>query len=101
MHRNILSEIHNNYIQIEEHTDNDPINSSKFSSNWELPSARATNVLRRLVAHKVIDPSKSSAVGYGEFRPKVPNDMETNKAKNRRVDIVIIREGYDKGESKN
>lgn len=88
-----------NQIKVEGHTDTDPINIAKFPSNWELSSARATNVLRLLVDKVGISPKIISAVGYGEYRPRVPNTSNANKAVNRRVDIVIIKNIYDKVEA--
>lgn len=88
-----------NHIRVEGHTDTDPIRTSSFPSNWELSSARATNVLRLLVEKSGINPRIISAVGYGEYRPNMPNDTEINKAANRRVDIVLISSIYDKSEA--
>lgn len=79
-----------NPIRIEGHTDNLPIKTVQFPSNWELSTSRATNVLRYLV-EKGIASYRLSAVGYGEFHPVAPNDSEANRSKNRRVDIVVIR----------
>lgn len=87
---NILKEI-NNPIRIEGHTDNLPIRTVRFPSNWELSTTRATNVLRFLI-DEGLPGERLSAVGYGEFRPIAENDNEDNRRKNRRVDIVIIRE---------
>lgn len=87
---NILSPL-DNHIRIEGHTDNLPINTIMFPSNWELSTSRATNVLRYLLEHG-LDPQKLSAVGYGEYHPLVENINEENRQKNRRVDIVILRE---------
>ena len=95
----ILLAVKGNHIRIEGHTDNDPIKTALYPSNWELSSARSTNVLRRLVDKSGIDPKVISSVGYGEFRPKVPNTDEVNKAKNRSVDIVIIKSMYDASEA--
>lgn len=95
----ILLKVPGKQIKIEGHTDTDPINSPLFPSNWELSSARSTNVLRLLVDKTHIDPKSISAVGYGEFRPLVPNTTEENKTKNRRVDIVILRDAFDKAEA--
>lgn len=92
---NILLAVPGNNIRIEGHTDDDPIKTPLYPSNWELSSARATNVLRRLVDTAGIKPNVISSVGYGEYRPKVPNIGEANKAANRRVDIVIIKSVYD------
>ncbi|MCX7774261.1 MAG: flagellar motor protein MotB, partial [Clostridia bacterium] len=95
----LLKEVPGKQIKVEGHTDTDPIKTSLFPSNWELSSGRATNVLRLLIDQVKIDPTRISSVGYGEFRPKVPNTSETNKATNRRVDIVILRDAYDKAEA--
>ncbi len=80
-----------NPMRIEGHTDNLPINTPQFPSNWELSTHRATNVIRYLVEREGFDPHKLSAAGYGEFRPVFPNISESNRAQNRRVDIVIMR----------
>lgn len=96
---NILLSVPGNHIRIEGHTDNDPIKTSVFPSNWELSSARATNVLRFIVEKSGIKPEVVSSVGYGEYRPKAPNTTEQNKAMNRRVDIVIIKSIYDATEA--
>lgn len=80
-----------NPIKIEGHTDTLPIHTTRFPSNWELSTSRATNVLRYLIKESVPG-ERLSAVGYGEFHPVAPNDCEENRRKNRRVDIVLIRE---------
>lgn len=85
----VLNEIDNQII-IEGHTDNLPINTYKFASNWELSASRAVVVTRFLVEHAGIKPTRISAQGYGEFRPIVINDTAENKAKNRRVNILIL-----------
>jgi len=84
-----------NYIRVEGHTDNRPISTSKFPSNWELSVMRASNVLHILQRDCGIDPSRLSAVGYGEYRPLGPNDDSMGQAMNRRVDIVILKKKYD------
>lgn len=78
-------------IRVEGHTDNVPIRHTKhlYKSNWELSSARAMSVLHFLQKHG-IKPEFLSAAGYGEYRPVVPNTTKANKAKNRRVEIVIL-----------
>jgi len=86
-----------NPLRIEGHTDDLPIHTERFPSNWELSTARATNVLRFLIGQGVIG-EKLSAVGYGEFRPVVVNNCEDNRKKNRRVDIVLLRESLIIGE---
>lgn len=78
-------------IRIEGHTDNLPIHTARYPSNWELSTARATNVLRYLTAQGIAG-KLLSAVGYGEFHPIAENTNEENRRKNRRVDIVLIRE---------
>lgn len=86
-------------IKIEGHTDTDPIlYSEKFPSNWELSSIRATNVLRYLVEKQDIYGKRISSSGYGFYRPIAPNDSKENKAKNRRVDIVILGSSYEEME---
>ncbi|MBL4932937.1 OmpA family protein [Clostridium paridis] len=85
----LLSSI-NNEIIIEGHTDNVPINNYKFSSNWELSSIRAVNIVRYFTEVKKLEPSRFQASGYGEFRPLVDNSTPENRAKNRRVDILIV-----------
>ena len=79
-----------NHIRIEGHTDNRPIKTSKYPSNWELSSARATEVVKFLIRNHDVRPDEISALGYGEYRPLAPNNTEDNRAKNRRVDIVVM-----------
>ncbi len=80
-------------IRIEGHTDDHPINTSKYDSNWELSTSRAVNVLRRLLEISEFEPEKFSAVGYSEFYPVADNDTKTGRAKNRRVDFFIEAAG--------
>ena len=82
-----------NEISIEGHTDNEPINRSRYlyKSNWELSSARATNVLY-LLEEQGIYPERMSATGYGEYRPVAENDTKEGRQRNRRVEIVILPE---------
>ena len=87
-------------IRIEGHTDNVPINTVKFPSNWELSTARAVTVLKHLITKHNLSPYQIAAVGYGEYRPLVPNTTSENKAQNRRVDIVVLRTEASKGEAK-
>lgn len=81
-----------NKIVIEGYTDNLPIKNQNFDSNWELSTGRAVSVLRYLSEDKGVNPHRLSARGYGEYNPSVPNDTSENKAKNRRVNIVIVYE---------
>jgi chemotaxis protein MotB len=82
-----------NYVLIEGHTDNLPIHNGEFPSNWELSSARATNVLQEVLKCGLA-PQRLSATGYGEYRPRVPNDSDDQRQMNRRVDIVLLRTTY-------
>lgn len=82
-----------NAVVIEGYTDNVPMNNNNFSSNWELSTGRALSVLRYLSEERNVDPTRLAAKGYGEYHPIVPNDSESNKAKNRRVNIVLV---YDR-----
>ncbi len=77
-------------IRVEGHTDDRPIRTSKYESNWELSTARASRVVVFLVEQGGFSPGRLSAAGYGEFRPKVPNLTDQDRARNRRVDIVVI-----------
>lgn len=79
-----------NDIRVEGNTDNVPIATSEYPSNWELSAARASGVVRYLVDHDEVQPTRVSLAGYGEFRPAHPNDNDTNRQLNRRVDIVIL-----------
>lgn len=83
-----------NQIKVEGHTDNLPINTSQFPSNWDLSVIRATNVVQ-ILQNDGIDPSRLSATGYGEYRPIASNDTEAGRSKNRRIDLVILRSKYD------
>lgn len=84
-----------NDVVIEGYTDNVPMYNADFSSNWELSTGRALSVLRYLSEERNVIPTRLSAKGYGEYHPSVPNDSEENRAKNRRVNIVIV---YDQQE---
>lgn len=79
-----------NPLRIEGHTDNVPIKTSRFVSNWDLSARRATTVVEFLADEGGISPSRLSAAGYAHFRPRVPNDTEANRARNRRVDLVVL-----------
>jgi chemotaxis protein MotB len=77
-------------LRIEGHTDNMPIHNSQFLSNWELSTARATEVIRILLTREGIAPDRLSAAGYGEFHPIADNATDEGRRLNRRVDIVIL-----------
>ena len=79
-----------NSIRIEGHTDNLPIKTDKFPSNWELSTARATNIIKYLVEKQKMNPTRLSAAGYGEYMPISGNGTEIERATNRRVDIVVL-----------
>jgi chemotaxis protein MotB len=79
-----------NHVRVEGHTDNIP--PRRFSSNWELSALRAVNILRFLEAEAPSLSLRISCAGYGSRRPVVPNNTPANRAKNRRVDVVILRE---------
>jgi chemotaxis protein MotB len=83
-------------VRIEGHTDNLPIHTEMFPSNWELSTARAVNVLRHFIKNHNIDPRRLAAEGFSEFHPLVPNDTPENRAKNRRVEIIFIKQGQPK-----
>jgi len=80
-------------ITVEGHTDNVPISSPQFPSNWELSTARATNVVKYLIQAKNFSPARLAAIGYGEYKPVIQNDTPENKAKNRRVVFFVKTSG--------
>lgn len=84
-----LLESLDNDVIVEGHTDNVPINTYLFPSNWELSVARAVVVVRHLVEVRQLKPSRFAAVGYGEFHPVASNLTAEGRAKNRRVNIII------------
>ena len=77
-------------IRLEGHTDNVPIHNPQFKSNWELSTARATEVVALLVERYGFDPNQVSAAGYSQYRPLASNDTEDGRKINRRVDLVIV-----------
>jgi chemotaxis protein MotB len=79
-----------NYIRVEGHTDNVPIHNARFPSNWELSTSRATVVVSYLITNFGLRPEALSAAGYAEYRPAASNDTEEGKARNRRVDIIVL-----------
>lgn len=81
-----------NAVRVEGHSDNIPISTPKFPSNWELSIARAVNVTKYLIEHANVSPLRLSAAGYGDSKPLIPNDTAKHRAKNRRVEIVLLRE---------
>lgn len=77
-------------VRIEGHTDNKPIHNAKFSDNWELSTARATELVRLLIVKYGFAPERLSAAGYAEYHPVTKNDSPESRAQNRRVDLVIL-----------
>ena len=98
---NTISEVmtqYNNPLRFEGHTDNVPINTAQFPSNWELSAARATTAVKYLLNNFDVDPDKLSATGYAEFRPLTDNATQEGKARNRRVDLVMLSSDGVRGE---
>jgi chemotaxis protein MotB len=84
-----LAEFSGRKFQVEGHTDNIPIKTSKFSSNWELSTARAVAVVK-LFIDAGMDPDNLSAAGFGEFQPRADNASEEGRALNRRIEVVMV-----------
>lgn len=89
------------YISIEGHSDSDAISTPQFPSNWELSSARASAVIRYLIEKNDFNPKIFSAVGLADTIPLAKNDTTFNKAKNRRVEIVILKNKHKSLSKKN
>lgn len=85
----VLTKIDNPVI-IEGHTDSIPIKNAKFPSNWELSTARATNIISYVMKNGGISPKRLSAVGYGEYMPVADNTSISGRMLNRRVDIIVL-----------
>jgi chemotaxis protein MotB len=81
---------HDLHVRIEGHTDNVPIHTERFNSNWELSTARAIEMIRLFIMRYQVAPERLSASGYAEYHPAASNDTPEGRAKNRRVDIVIL-----------
>lgn len=79
-------------VRVEGHTDNVPINTFKFPSNWELSTTRAVNVVKYLIEQNGIDAYRMSASGYSDQHPVDDNNTAEGRQKNRRVDMVILRD---------
>ena len=86
----LIKEIPNN-VRVEGHTDNVPIKTDKFPSNWELSTHRALAVVQFFIDMAGVDPARLSAAGYGESRPIAPNDSNADRARNRRVEILFVK----------
>ncbi len=83
-----------NHIRVEGHTDDVPIKNLRFPSNWELSTARATAVIAYLITNFGLAPNRVSAAGYGEFHPVASNQTAEGRARNRRIDIVVLNPLY-------
>lgn len=90
----LLKNIPNN-VRVEGHTDNRPIATLQYPSNWELSGARASSVIRNIIASNELTESRFMAVGFGDTKPIVENNSEANWSRNRRVEIVILELGED------
>jgi chemotaxis protein MotB len=77
-------------VRIEGHTDNVPIHTPQFASNWELSTARATELARMLIVNYRFAPARLSAAGFAEFHPVASNDTPEGRSQNRRVDIIVL-----------
>jgi chemotaxis protein MotB len=78
-------------LRVEGHTDNIPIHTAQFATNWELSTTRSTAIARLLLEHSHINPADLSAAGYAEFHPVASNATEDGRLQNRRVDIILLR----------
>ncbi|MBE3594651.1 MAG: OmpA family protein [Candidatus Carbobacillus altaicus] len=85
----ILEQAYPRHISIIGHTDNVPIHTAQFPSNWELSVTRAANFLQALLKNPKLDPSTFRIIGYGEFKPVADNRTPEGRAQNRRVEVVI------------
>lgn len=103
--KRLLDEIHalfvrtNNHLRVEGNTDNVPIATAIYPTNWELSAARATGVTRYLVEEKGLSPLRVSLAGYGEYRPRADNRVPSERRLNRRVDLVILNSVMSKADS--
>ncbi|MEX2471510.1 MAG: OmpA family protein [Gemmatimonadota bacterium] len=85
----VIAELDDREFQVEGHTDDVPISTERFPSNWELSSARALSVVRLLIQAGV-DPERVSGAGFGEFQPVASNDDAAGRRRNRRIEIVML-----------
>jgi chemotaxis protein MotB len=79
-------------LRVEGHTDNVPIHTTQFQSNWELSTARASAIARLLLERGSMHPANVAAAGYAEFHPIASNFSEEGRSQNRRVDIILLRD---------
>jgi len=80
------------FLRIEGHTDNIPIHTAQFASNWELSTGRATAMISLFISHYGFDPARLAAAGFAEFHPVASNDTAEGRGMNRRVDLVVLTE---------
>ena len=85
----MLKDLPNRNYQVAGHTDNVPIKSKRFRSNWDLSTARAVEVVNFMITSG-LDAKRLSAAGYADQSPVVPNDTPDNMAKNRRIEITLV-----------
>lgn len=95
---NMLQQFPDYEVIVSGHTDNVPISTYEFPSNWDLSSVRALNFMKILLLNTNLDPKKFSAIGYGEYHPVASNDTAAGRAQNRRVEVSIIRKYTDSTE---
>lgn len=84
-------------VIVEGHTDNVPIHTQEFPSNWELSTARAISVARYMFESATLDARRFTVAGYGEYHPVAPNETPEGKGKNRRVEILLKHEDEEQG----
>lgn len=87
-----------NAVRVEGHTDDRPIRTARFASNWDLSTARATRVVEYFITSGGIAPSRLSAAGYAEHHPRDENGTPAGRARNRRVDVVLLNDGTARAE---
>lgn len=80
-----------NQVDVRGYTDNEPIHTAEFPSNWELSVIRAVNVVHFLIQQAHLDPGRLRATGFGQYHPFYPNTTAANRAQNRRVEILVLR----------
>ena len=85
----VLKEFSDRSFQVEGHTDNVPMKSARYPSNWELSTARALNVVH-LMVQEGVDAKNISAAGFGEFQPRADNEEKEGRALNRRIEIIML-----------
>jgi chemotaxis protein MotB len=99
----VLAAVPDSRILVEGHTDNVPIGpalQARFPSNWELSTARATEVVRRLIQQANVAPARLRVAGRSDTEPVASNDTEDGRRRNRRIEIILLPAGQDEaGES--